>query len=308
MQMRPEARRQLDEAFQRRAGQWQGRVAANREHAVRVGRALGLGEPLGIYHAEITPALGARRVLRLLSPVAVFVLVAVLLMVWAPDAAVPVLGVAPFLVPPYAVLVLVLASRRGRFTRWLYGYTGGLVELDPDGQPRPARWDDVADVVDAWNSDGAETASFEGFRLTTADGRTLTVTASYSNALDPHAPVGRLVAALTPAARFPSISDLITEQAVARVVARQAGAVRGGAVVVRGGMRVTRDGIAGPKDATVTPWAAIERVELRPGHVKVRPVRGRARTYDNYRDESGYAVLCRLLLALGAPASFVAAG
>jgi hypothetical protein len=95
-------------------------------------------------------------------------------------------------------------SRRGRFTRWLYGYPGGLAE--------------VGDAIP----------------------------------------------------RFPSIADLITDRAVTPVVARQAAAVRDGAVITRDEVRVTRDGIAGPKDAALTPWAAIERVELRAGRVKVR--------------------------------------
>lgn len=312
--MSADARRQLDQAVQRRVEQRQRQAAANWEHAVQVGRSLGLGEPLGIYHTEVIPPLGARRVLRLLSPVAVLALGATLLVLRAPAAAPPVIGVSLLLAVAYAFLVLAVTWRLGRFTRWLYGYTGGLAELDADGQPRPIRWADVADVVDAWSSAGLESPSYEGFRLTTAAGRTVLVTARYSNALDPYAPGGGLIAALMPAEvgaafpRFPSIADLITGQAVARVVAHQAESVRGGAVVVRGGMRVTRDGIAGPKDATVTPWAAIDRIELRPGHVKVRPIGGRARTYAGSRDASGNAVLCRLLLALGANASYDATG
>jgi len=40
----------------------------------------------------------------------------------------------------------------------------------------------------------------------------------------------------------------------------------------------------------------------------VRPIGGKARKYDNYRDGSGFAVLCRVLIALGANASFEARG
>jgi hypothetical protein len=179
--------------------------------------------------------------------------------------AIPILGLSPFLAGGY-VLAWAVISRRGRFTRWLYGYAGGLTELDPDGRPRTLRWDDG------------------------------------------------IVAALAPAEvgeaipRFPSVAGLITDQAVTRVVARQVTAVRSGGAVVRGDLRVTRDGIAGPKDEVVTPWAAIERIELRPGRVKVRPIGGKARKYDNYRDGSGFAVLCRLLLALGVNASYEARG
>jgi hypothetical protein len=314
--MSPEARQRLDQGFRRRVSERQQQHAATWQHAVQLGQALDLGRPLGIYHTEITPPLGVRRTLRLLFPIPVFLLVVVLLMVWAPDAAVPILGVSPFLAGGY-VLVCALISRRRRFTRWLYGYAGGLAEVDPDGHPRVVRWDDVSDVVDEWSSAGSESQSvwsYEGFRLTTAEGRTVSITTKYQNAFDPYGPVGAMIAALTPAEvgdaipRFPSIADLITDQAVTRVVARQVAAIRSGAVVVRGDVRVTRDGIAGPKDAAVTPWAAIERIELRPGHVKVRPVGGKARKYDNYRDGSGYAVLCRVLLALGVNASYEARG
>jgi hypothetical protein len=314
--MTPEARQRLDQRFQFRVAQRQRQYAANWQHAVQIGQALGLGEPVGIYHTEIAPALGVRRVLQLLSPIPVFLLAVVLLMVWAPDAAVPILGVSPFLAAAY-VLGFVLNSRRGRFTRWLYGYAGGLAEVDPDGQPRVVRWAEVTDVVDEWISAGSESQSlwsYEGFRLTTAAGSTVSITAKYENASDPYGPVGGLIGALAPAEvgaaipRFPSVADLIIHQAMTRVVARQAEAVRGGAVVVRGDLRVTRDGIAGRKDATATPWAAIERIELRPGHVEVRPISGKARKYHNYQDGSGYAVLSRVLLTLGVNVSFEASG
>jgi hypothetical protein len=219
--------------------------------------------------------------------------------------------ITPFVAVGYCLVFFVI-SRRGRFTRWLYGYPGGLAEVDPGGHPRVLRRDEVTDVVDEWSSSGSESQSwdYEGFRLTTADGRTVSITAKYRNALDPYGPVGGLIAALAPAEvgtaipRFPSIADLIIDWAVTPVVARLAGTVRGGATVVRGGLRVTPEGIAGPKDTTITPWAAIDRIELRPGHVKVRPIGGKARKYDNYRDGSGYAVLCRVLVALGVNATF----
>jgi hypothetical protein len=314
--MRPGVRQLLDDRFRRRAEQWREQSAANWQHAVGVGQAFGLGEPLGLYHTEVTPPLAARRVLLLLAPAAVFVCGVVLLVLWAPDAAVPVLGVSPVLGGAY-VLVCVVVVRRGRFTRWLYGYTGGLAEVDPAGPPRPVRWDEVTDVIDHWTAAGSEsqsTWSYEGYRLTAGDGRTVAIPAKYANALDPYGPAGGLIAALVPAGvgavvpRARPVADLINERAVPRVVARQVEAVRAGGVVVCGDIRVTRDGIAGPKDATATPWAAVERVELRPGRVKVRLTGGKARKYDNYRDGSGYAVLCRVLRALGVNASYEASG
>ena len=80
--------------------------------------------------------------------------------------------------------------------------------------------------------------------------------------------------------------------------------MRNGAVVERGGIRVTWDGIAEPTDIGALPWAAIERIALRPGKMQIFPVRGRKRTYNNYRDGSGFGVLCRLLVELGINASF----
>lgn len=312
MGMRPEARQRLDQGFRRRTAEQQARHTADWQRAAHLGQALELGEPLGIYKTEITPPLGVRRVLRLLAPGAMFLLVVVLLIAWAPDAVVPLLFITPFVAGGYCLVFFVI-SRRRRFTRWLYGYPGGLAEVDPDGHPRVVRSGEVTDVVDEWSSSSSESQlswDYEGFRLTTADGRTVTITAKYRNALDPYFPVGGLIAALAPAEvgtavpRFPSIADLINDWAVTPVVARLAGAVRGGATVVRGDLRVAPEGIAGPKDTTVTPWGAIERIELRPGHVKVRPIGGKVRKYDNYRDGSGYAVLCRVLVALGVDASF----
>jgi len=310
--MSPEARQRLDQGFRRRVAEHQERHAANWQHAVHLGRTIGLGDPLGIYQTEITPSLGVRRVLVLLAPVPAFVLVVVLLLIGAPAAALPLLGLAPFLAGGYCLLFFVL-SRRGRFTRWLYGYTGGLAEVDPDGHPRVVRWDEVTDAVDEWVPSGSESQSswdYVGFRLTSADGRTVPITAKYRNALDPYGPVGGLLRALTPAEvgdaipRFPSIADLLTDRAVSRVVARQTAEVRDGAVLTRGQVQLTRAGIAGPKDAAPTPWAAIERVELRPGRVRVHPIGAKPRKYDDHRDGSGYAVLGRVLLALGVNASF----
>ncbi|MEV6302656.1 hypothetical protein AB0M02_24805 [Actinoplanes sp. NPDC051861] len=294
----------------------QARHAADWQRAAHLGQALELGEPLGIYHTEMTPPLGVRRVLRLLVPAAIFLVVMVLLIGWAPDAALPLLLVTPFVAGGYCVVFVVL-SRRARFTRWLYGYPGGLAEADPDGHPRVVRSGEVTDVLDEWSSSGSESQSswnYEGFRLTTADGRAVSITARYRNALDPYGPAGALIAALVPAGagtavpRLPSIADLITDWAVTPLVARLAEAVRDGATVVRGDFRLAPEGIAGPKDTTITPWAAIERIELRPGHVKVRLIGGKTRRYDNYRDGSGYAVLCRVLAALDVNASFEARG
>ncbi|WP_433788633.1 hypothetical protein [Actinoplanes sp. CA-252034] len=316
MGMSPEARQRLDQGFQRRTAEQQARHAADWQHAAHLGHALGLGEPLGIYQTEITPPLGVRRVLRLLAPAAMFLVVLVLVVVWGPREALPLLSVTPLVAGGYCLMFLVI-SRRGRFTRWLYGYRDGLAEVDPDGHPRVVRSSEVIDVVDAWTSSGSESQSswdYEGFRLTTADGRTVLITGKYRNALDPFGPVGGLIAALVPASvgtaipRFPSIADLMTDWAVSLVVARLVETVRGGATVVRKDFRVSLEGLAGPKDTTITPWDAIERIELRPGHVKVRPIGGKARKYDDYRDASGYAVLCRVLLALGVNASFEARG
>ncbi|GAA3221613.1 hypothetical protein GCM10010532_052030 [Dactylosporangium siamense] len=207
--------------------------------------------------------------------------------------------------------------RRGRFVRWLYAYPDGLVEVDPGVPPRPVRWDEVTGVVDHWTPDVSESESswsYKGFLLTAGDDRTVTIRADYQNALDPYGPGGGFFAALVPAevaADFPlvrPIADLITEQAVARVVARQVEAVRAGRVVRRGDVRVTPAGIVGPKDAGATPWAEIERVELRPGRVDVRLTNGKSRRYVNYLDGSGYSVLCQLLVGLGAQASYEARG
>jgi hypothetical protein len=108
--MSPEARQRLDQGFRRRVAERPGQYAANWQHAVQVGQALDLGEPLGIYRTEITPPLGVRRVLRLLSPIPIFLLVLVLLIIWAPGVAIPILGLSPFLAGGY-VLAWAVISR-----------------------------------------------------------------------------------------------------------------------------------------------------------------------------------------------------
>jgi hypothetical protein len=316
MGMSPEARRRRDEGFSRRVAEQQARHAATWQRAAHLGQALDLGEPLGIYRTEITPPLGVRRVLRLLIPVPGLLLALVLLLARAPGVALPQLVFFPFLAGGYALMFFVI-SRQSRFTRWLYGYTGGLAEVDPDGRPRVIRWSEVVDVADEWTSSSSDSDTlwdYRGFRLTVADGRSVPITAKYRNALDPYGPVGGILRALTPAEvgdaipRFPSIADLITDRVVARVVDRRAAALRDGAVITIGEVRVTRDGMAGPKDAALTPWGAIERVELRPGRMRVFPIGGKRRKYDNHRDGSGYAVHCRVLLALGVTATYEASG
>jgi hypothetical protein len=73
-------------------------------------------------------------------------------------------------------VVFSLAGRSRRYTRWLYGYTGGFVELDPKTPPRVVRWDEITDAVDEWES-GGESAlrSYVGLRLTTA-GQVVSIT------------------------------------------------------------------------------------------------------------------------------------
>jgi hypothetical protein len=287
--------------------------AATWDHAGHVGRALGLGEPLGLYRAEILPPLGARRVLRLLSPIPVALLVALLIVPWRQETVIAVLALSPIPAGLYGAAVLITAQHRGRFTRWLYAYPAGLAELDPKAPPRPLRWDTITDAVDEWTSSGSESQSlwdYEGFRLTASDGRTVLITARYVNVLDPYGPAGSLIASLLPAGvgatipRLPSIVDLVLARAVTPVATRLAASIRAGAVITRGDLRLSPDGISGPKDTTPLPWATIERADLRPGRLRLRLATGKTRTYDNYRDGSGYAVLTRVLLALGVPAAY----
>jgi hypothetical protein len=310
--MSPEARRRLDDGFRRRIDDRSGQFAARWQDAVGLGGHFGLAQAVGIYRTEVNPPVGVRVVLRMLAPIPAVVVVVLVAATVLPGALAPLIMLVPFAVGGWA-FVCFMAIRRNRFDRWLYGYTGGFAELDPGVPPRVVRWQDITDVVDEWVSAGSESMSlwdYAGHRLTTASGDIVSITTRYQNMHDPYAPIGRTIAGMLPAQvgaaipRFPTIDELIIGQAVVRVVARQATAVRNGAVVERGGIRVTRDGIAAPKDIHALPWAAIERITLRPGKMKIIPVRGRKRTYDNYVDGSGFGVLCRLLVELGISASF----
>jgi hypothetical protein len=310
--MSPEARRRLDDEFRRRVDERSGQFAARWQDAVALGGRFSLAQGVGIYRTEVNPPVGVRVVLRMLAPIPAVVVVVLMAAAVLPGVLVPLIMLAPFAVGGWAI-VCFMAIRRNRFDRWLYGYTGGFAELDPGVPPRVVRWEDITDVVDEWTSAGSESMSlwdYAGYRLTTASGDIVSITSGYQNMLDPYAPIGRTIAGMLPAhvgaaiPRFPTIDELITGQAVVRVVARQAAAVRNGGVVERGGIRVTRDGIAKPNDIGALPWAAIERIAFRPGKMKIFPVRGRKRTYDNYVDGSGFGVLCRLLVELGISASF----
>ena len=310
--MSPEARRRLDDGFRRRVDDRSGQFAARWQDAVGLGGQFRLAQAVGIYRTEVNPPVSVRVVLRMLAPIPAVVVVVLVAATVLPGVLTPLIMLVPFAVGGWAFLCF-MAIRRNRFDRWLYGYTGGFAELDPGVPPRVVRWEDITDVVDEWVSAGSESMSlwdYAGYRLTTASGDIVSITCRYQNMLDPYAPIGRTIAGMLPAQvgaaipRFPTIDELITGQAVVRVVARQAAAVRNGAVVERAGIRVTRDGIAEPHDIGALPWAAIERIAFRPGKMKIFPVRGRKRTYDNYVDGSGFGVLCRLLVELGISASF----
>jgi hypothetical protein len=310
--MSPEARRRLDDGFRRRIDERSGQFAARWQDAVGLGEHFRLGQAVGIYRTEVNPPVGVRVVLRMLAPIPAVLVVVLVAATVLPGVLAPLIMLVPFAVGGW-VFVWFMTIRRNRFDRWLYGYTGGFAELDPGVAPRVVRWDDITDVVDEWVSASSESMSlwdYAGYRLTTASGDIVSITSRYQNMLDPYAPIGRTIAGMLPAQagaaipRFPTIDELIAGQAVVRVVARQAAAVRNGAVVERGGIRVTRDGIAEPNDVGALPWAAIERIAFRPGKMKIFPVRGRKRTYNNYVDGSGFGVLCRLLVELGISASF----
>jgi hypothetical protein len=310
--MSPEARRRLDDGLRRRIDERSGQFAARWQDAVGLGAQFGLAQAVGIYRTEVNPPVGVRVVLRMLAPIPAVLVVVLVAATVPPGVLAPLIMLVPFAVGGWAFLWF-MTIRRNRFDRWLYVYTGGFAELDPGVPPRVVRWEDITDVVDQWVSASSESMSlwdYAGYRLTTASGDIVSITSRYQNMLDPYAPIGRTIAGMLPAQagaaipRFPTIDELIAGQAVARVVVRQAAAVRNGAVVERGGVRVTRDGIAEPHDEGALPWAAIERIALRPGKMKIFPVRGRKRTYNNYVDGSGFGVLCRLLVELGISASF----
>jgi hypothetical protein len=312
MGMSPEARRRLDDGLRRRKDERNEQFAARWQDAVRLGEHLGLVQAVGIYRTEVDPPVGVRAVLRMLAPIPAVVVVVLLAATVRPGVLVPLIMLVPFAVGGW-VFVCFIAIRRNRFDRWLYGYTGGFAELDPGVQPRVVRWDDVTDVVDEWVSASSESMGlwdYVGYRLTTTSGEVVSITSRYRNMLDPYAPIGRVIAGMLPAQagsvipRLPTIAELVAGQAVSRIVARQAAALRNGTVVVRGGVRVTWEGIAEPKDIGALPWAAIERIAFQPGKMQVFPIGGKRRTYNNYVDGSGFGVLCRLLAELGISASF----
>lgn len=313
MRIRPEARQRLEEGFQRRIDEQKRRFAMQWQHAVEFGQRSGLGQAVGIFRAELYPPLRLSFIVRIVAPIA-----AIPVLIMASLKGVPgmsrLLFFSPFLFGGWVGVNSLLAVR-SRYHRWLFAYAGGFTEFNEGGQPdRPTRWDDFTDVADSWTWTESEVASnswrFDGLQLTMQGGTSVLFDTPYKNMLDPYHPVNRMLAALLPSPvasiipQFPTIFEIFRIHLIRRIVDRDCATVHAGGVVERAGIRMTRDGLILPGQASVTPWAAIGRIDLKPDRARIQPSAGDRTTTHPLLASSGPWVLSLLLNQLRVQVSF----
>jgi hypothetical protein len=315
MRIRPEAKQRLEQGFQRRIDEQQRRFAMQWQNAVEYGQRSGLGRAVGIFRAEVHPPLRLFFIVRLMAPLA-----AIPLLIMAAVKGVPgmsrLLFVSPFLFGGW-IGVNSLLAWRNRYYRWLFAYADGFTEFDESGQPdRPTRWDDFTDVADSWTWTDSEVSSnswtFDGLQLTLHGGTSILFNTPYRNMLDPYHPVNRLLATLLPSTvasiipQFPTITEIFTIHLIRKILDRDLATIHAGGIVERAGIRVTRDGLILPGQTSVTPRAAIRRIDLTPNRARIQLSAGGRTTTCPVMASSGPWVLSLLLNQLEVQASFSA--
>lgn len=288
MKIRPEARQRLEQGFQKGVDKQKRQFAAEWQKANDFGRRSDLGQPLGIYRAEISPPLGLPFFVRLAMP-----FIAIPLLIIAAVKGVPgmsrVLFFSPFAFAVWIGLNSVWAWRK-RYNRWLFAYADGFTEFDESSQPdRSTRWDDFADAADSWTWIDSEVASsswsFDGLQLTIRGRSPTLFNTPYNNMLDPYHPVSRLLVALLPSTMgsiipvFPTVMELFVIHLIRRIIDRDLAILHAGGIVERAGIRVTKDGLILPGQTSLTPWAAINDIDLTPERARIRQGAGRPAKY-----------------------------
>lgn len=95
---------------------------------------------------------------------------------------------------------------------------------------------------------------------------------------------------------------------IRRIIDRDLATVHAGGIVERAGLRVTRDGLILPKQSSVTPWAAIRRIELTPERARIKPSAGGRATDHPVVASAGPWILSLLLNQLAVQVSFKSSG
>lgn len=232
MPIRPEARRRLDQGFQRRVDEQRRRYARQWSHAERLAADLGYGKVIGIFsmeeRADEFGGSGLRYGFWAMLPF----LIGFPLLIAAGAArirgTIMLMGLLPFITGAWFLAVTLWAYRRkGR--AWLYVFADGFATFaDFAPETKSARWDEVAEVRKLWSEsfdmNAEETVPvFTAYAVRTRDGREFVISRLLRNMMDPYAPVGRFLSALVPAAvgdaipRFPVIDEIIATHAAGRL-------------------------------------------------------------------------------------------
>jgi hypothetical protein len=267
-------------------GPWDRRVLERRdemapqhEHAVSVGRGLGLGPVVGLFVRETQgpgqTALG-------------MLLIWLVLSVCLVPVGIGETGAAPMWVGwAIAAVLLVVIVVLGRWffgpgrRWWLYLYEAGLAALDYRGRVREClRWDEVDQVDWEWSSyESGGGASLVGYRLGTYDGRVVKLPTTFDNAYDPYEPGGGVLRTLSRGIdrvlpRFPTLAESLDAAAVQPLARRVLDRLAVGQPLVFGKVRVEPSGITYAKKRPI-PWGELTGWTLATGQLKLRRAPGR---------------------------------
>lgn len=212
--------------WDRRALERHDEMVPQHQHAVLVGRGLGLGPVVGLFVRE-TQGPGQ-------TALGVLLLWLILSVSFVPIG-IGETGDTPtwiaWAIAAGLLVVIVLLGRR--FFRpgrrwWLYLYEAGFAALDYRGRVRESlRWEQVDQADWEWTPyEDSAGASLAGYRLGTYDGRVVKLPTTFNNAYDPYAPVGGVLRTLSQGIdhalpRFPTLAESLDAAAV-KPLARRA--------------------------------------------------------------------------------------
>jgi hypothetical protein len=254
-------------------------MAPQREHAVSLGRGLGLGPVVGLFVREtqgpVQSALG-------------MLMIGLILALCIVPIGMSELGFAPMWIAwPIVAGLLVAIVMVGRlFFRpgrrwWLYLYEGGFAALDHRGRVRESvRWDEIEQVDWEWSPhEDSAGASLAGYRLVARGGREVRLPIAFSNAYDPYAPVGgslrtlsRGIDAALP--QFPTPAESLDALAVQPLVRRARSLLDAGQPLVFGKVTLDPYGITYAKKPAVA-WGEATAWQLDDGQLKIDRAPGR---------------------------------
>jgi hypothetical protein len=253
-------------------------IAPQHEHAVSVGRGLGLGPVVGLFVRE-TQGPG-QTALGLLLICLIFSLCFVPLGIGETKTA--PMWVAWAIAAVLLVLIVVLGRwffRPGR-SWWLYLFEAGLAALDYRGRVQESLcWKELDHADWEWTPYEDGGAGLTGYRLGTYDGRVMKLPTTFENAYDTYAPVGGILRTLTPGIdrvlpRFPTLAESLDAAAVQPLARRALDRLAVGQPLVFGKVRVEPSGITYAKKRPLL-WGELTGWTLGSGQLKLERAPGR---------------------------------